>query len=183
MFQINYEVLEEEKNRITRLRNISELDNGVNTVVGQFQLVFNNNVDGFVDKDIPYDGEFLIIWFRLLNDVLMYLKMYKFATIYEPDTDDIWLEFNYNDSSNQIKVKQIRVEKQACVTSFIEKTPRDYNKVFWQDSIKKDEFYNTIIKSTGRFIEDILSINELMSELNEFKELEDRYIKSQGIIL
>lgn len=46
MFQVNYNTLDKEKKRITEVRDISEFENGVNTIVGQFQLVFNERKSG-----------------------------------------------------------------------------------------------------------------------------------------
>lgn len=181
MFQIKYEILDDEKKRISGIKNISEFENDFNTVVGQIQLMFNDRVEGFVDKEIPYDGELLITWFQLLNDAILYLKNYRFATIYKPDTDNIWLEFVLKDSS--IEVTQIRAEEQKHVENLIENTPRKVSEVLWHESIRKDEFYSTILAETESLIKRILSVNELMSRSHELMKLEKKYLVSQEIQL
>ncbi len=118
----------------------------------------------------------MITWLRLLNESLLYLDTHGFATMYEPDTDDIWLEFGAN--ANRIRVSRIRAEKQKCVTSYIEGTPKRKVKVFWHEDVSKDEFYDSILKVTAQFIEDVLSVNKLMAESNEFKKLESSYSKA-----
>lgn len=176
MFKISYEILDNERFRISKVNNINNFENDVNTIVGQIQLVFQENFIGFLDKEIPYEGEFLITWLRLLNESILYLDTHGFATMYEPDTDDIWLEFGEN--ANQIRVSRIRAEKQEYVTSYIDSIPKNKVEVFWHEDVSKDEFYDSILKVTALFIEDVLSMNKLMAESNEFKNLESSYSKA-----
>ncbi len=42
--------------------------------MGQIQLKCNEKEIGFVDTEIPYDGELLIVWFQELNEVLIQMK-------------------------------------------------------------------------------------------------------------
>lgn len=176
MFKISYEILDNERFRISKINDINDFENDVNTIIGQIQLVFQEKVIGFVDKEIPYEGEFLIIWLTLLNESMLYLDTYGFATIYEPDTDDIWLEFEKN--INQIRVSRIRAEKQEYVTSYIESIPKAEVEVFWSQYVSKNEFYDSILKVTALFIEDVLSINKLIAKSNQFKKLENSYFKA-----
>lgn len=176
MFKISYEILDNERFRISKVNSINDFEMDVNTIVGQIQFLFQKNAIGFVDKEIPYEGEFLMTWLSLLNKAMLYLCTYGFATIYEPDTDDIWLEFEEN--ANQIRVSRIIAEKQEYITSYIESTPKIKVGVFWNEDVSKDEFYGSILKITDLFIKDVLSINKLIAESNEFNKLESSYFKA-----
>ncbi|MCT4543791.1 MAG: hypothetical protein N4A63_09630 [Vallitalea sp.] len=181
MFLINYGILEDEKNRISRINQISEFEDDVNTIMGEIQLIFNNTVEGFVDVEIPYSGEFLIIWFKRLNDALINLNHGSFVTIKIPDSDNIWLEFEMKD--DEVLVSQIKAKNQKYIRDFIEDSPRERSEFIWSERISKVELYETIIDSTSILIGDILSINELISEYCELKELEAKYMKSKGLSL
>ncbi|TYQ14542.1 UNVERIFIED_CONTAM: hypothetical protein Cloal_0884 [Acetivibrio alkalicellulosi] len=179
MFSINYEILEEEKNRISEINHMREFEGDVNTIMGQIQLVFNKTIEGFVDNDIPSSSEFLITWFKLLNDVLIQLKAHSFVTINLPASDSIWLEFDLN--NEEVVVSQIKAEKELYVKNFVVNSPKKRSELFWCEIISKDELYKTILNSTSNLIKDILSINKLISESKEFKELEDKYMKAKGV--
>jgi hypothetical protein len=178
MFLINYEILEEEEDRISKLNNLLEFESDVNTVMGQIQLIFNNTEEGFVDKDIPYSGEFLITWFKRLNDVLIQLKEYAFVAMKLPDSDNIWLEFKLN--NEEVLISEIKAEKEIHLENFIVNLPKKRSEFFWCESISKDELFNTILDTTKNFMKDVLAINQLLAESKEFKELEDKYNKIQG---
>lgn len=180
MFLINYEILEEEKNRILKFKNIMEFESDVNTIMGQIELIFNNRKEGFVDKDIPLSGEFLITWFKRLNDALIQLKISSFVAIEIPDSDSIWLEFKLD--NEEVLISEIRAEKEMNIEKFIVNIPKKRRELFWCESISKDELFNTILNTTSNFIKDILAINELISELEEFNDLEDKYIKARSIL-
>ncbi|MBW6411918.1 hypothetical protein [Clostridium weizhouense] len=177
MFLINYEILDEEKNRILNLNNIIEFEDDVNTVMGQIQLIFNNTKEGFVDKDIPFSGEFLITWFKRLNDAIIQLKESSFVAIEQPDSDNIWLEFELN--NNEVLISQIKAEKEMHIDKFVVNLPKKRNELFWCESIPKDKLFNTILATTRKFMRDILAINQLLYESKEFKELEDKYMKAK----
>ena len=156
MFLINYGILDEEKNKILKLKNIKEFDSDISDIMGQIELIFNNSKEGFVDKDIPYSGEFLIAWFNRLNSVVIQLKIDTFTAMELPDSDNVWLEFKVD--NEKVLVSETRAEK---------------------TNIDKYELVDTIIDTADSFIKDILSINELFSESKEFKRLEDKYIKAK----
>ncbi|WP_291584083.1 hypothetical protein [Clostridium sp. UBA6640] len=180
MFLINYEILEDEKNRIFKLNNIMEFESDVNTVMGQIQLIFNNTKEGFVDKDIPFSGEFLITWFKRLNDALIQLKESSFVAIELSDSDSIWLEFKLN--NEEVLISEIKAEKEMHIEKFIVNLPKRRSELFWCESISKDELFNTILDTTNNFMKDILAINQLLAESKEFKELEDKYIKAKNCL-
>lgn len=177
MFLINYEIPDEEKNRILKLDNIIEFEEDVNDVMGQIQLTFNNTKEGFVDKNIPYNGEFLIAWFKRLNDAIIQLKDSSFVAIEQPDSDNIWLEFKLN--NNEVLIRQIKAEKEININKFVVNLPKKRKVLFWCESILKDELFNTILVTTRKFMTDILGINQLLYESKEFKELKDKYIKAK----
>ena len=177
MFSINYEILEEEKNRILKLKDVMEFESDVNTIMGQIELIFNNRKEGFVDKDIPFSGEFLITWLKRLNDVLIQLKISQFVAMELPDSDSIWFEFQLD--NEEVLISEIRSEKEIDIEEFIVNMPKKRREFFWCESISKEELFNTILNTTSNFIKDILEINELISESKEFKELEDKYIKAK----
>ncbi|MDS0526632.1 hypothetical protein NNC19_13150 [Clostridium sp. SHJSY1] len=178
MFLINYEILEEEKKRISNLNNIVEFESDVNTVMGQIELIFNNTKEGFVDKDIPFSGEFLITWFKRLNDALSQLKASSFVTIKIPDSDRIWFEFKL--VNEEVLISKVRAEKEIHIEKFILNLPKSRSEIFWCESISKDELYNTILCTTNNFMKDIWAINQLIVESKEFKELKDKYIKAKN---
>lgn len=177
MFLINYGILDEEKNRILKLKNIKEFDSNISEIMGQIELIFNNSKEGFVDNDIPYSGEFLITWFNRLNSVLIQLKTDSFVAMELPDSDNIWLEFKVD--NEKVLVSKTRAEK-TNIDKFVVNLPKRRKELFWCESISKDELVDTIIDTTGSFIKDILSINELLSESKEFKRLKDKYIKAKA---
>ena len=181
MFKINWGILDEEKRRISQIKHIDEFENNLNTIVGQFRIDINNITEGFVDTDIPYDGEFIVTWLQLLNDAIQYISLYSFASIYEPDTDNVWMEFSLE--KNIIQVSQIRAEQQKYVEKFIEKTPRKPIKYYWCDRILKNEFQSTVLCVTKDFIDYILELNEIMSQSKEIKLLEEKYYNAKGIML
>lgn len=178
MFLINYEILEEERNRIMQLNNLMEFQLDMNNVMGQIELIFNNTKEGFIDKDIPFSGEFLITWFNRLNDVLIQLKESSFVEMELPDSDSIWFEFKLK--NEEVLVSEIKAEKEMHIEKFIVNEPKKRIELFWQESISKDELFNTILDTTNNFMKDILAINELLAESKEFKELEGRYLKSKN---
>lgn len=178
MFIVNYVIHNEEIKRILQISNIQEFEDDVNTIMGQIQLIFNKVEEGFIDKDIPYEGEFLITWFKLLNDVLIQLKGTQFVAMNLPDRDNVWLEFNLK--NEEVIVSKIKAEKEMHIKTFIVNSPKIREELFWCEIISKYELYKTVLESTRNFIKDILSINELLAESKEVKELEAKYIKAKG---
>ena len=74
MFCIEYEILDGEKNRLSSIKRIEEFESDFNTIVGQIHLVCNSEEIGFVDREIPYDGEFILTWLQRLNTVILGLQ-------------------------------------------------------------------------------------------------------------
>lgn len=176
MFSVRYLMLDDEIERIREIKSISDFENDIDTVVGQIQLSFTNNSIGFVDEDIPYNGEFIVTWLRLLNEAVVFLEEYGFATIHEPDSDNIWLEFQK--SEEELSVKRAKVDKQKLVLSHIEKLPKNYVEVFWKDKVSKREFYNSIQKVTNDFLVEISKVNPLIKQSNDLQKLEKAYTEA-----
>ena len=122
MFAINYEILEEERNRIMQLNNLMEFQFDINNVMGQIELIFNTTKEGFIDKDIPFSGEFLITWFNRLNEVLIQLKEHSFVEMKLPDSDSIWFEFKLE--NEEVIVSEIKAEKEIHIEKFIVNEPK-----------------------------------------------------------
>ncbi|WP_379127247.1 hypothetical protein [Paenibacillus sp. sgz500958] len=172
MFQIEYEILDCEIKRISIVNDLYEFENDLNTIVGQIQLKFNGREEGFVDRDIPYEGEFLITWVQLLNEAIVYLKEYGFATIFKPDSDNIWFEFALHD--NIVEVSKIRAEKQKLVPNMIEKVPHAQSEFFWSEFVTIEEFYETILTVSEKLLKHIGSINKLILDSRELIKLKEK---------
>ncbi|WP_432663380.1 hypothetical protein R9X47_22715 [Wukongibacter baidiensis] len=181
MFYINYLVLDDEKERLSSIKDFRDFENDMDTVVGQIQLSFTNNSIGFVDIDIPYDGEFIVTWLRLLNEAIIYIEKYNFATIYEPDTNNLWLEFySYNE---RIKVTRTRVEHQKIVPSHIEKSPQNHIETLWNDNVSKRVFYDVILKVTSEFINEIKSLNPIVVNSRNLRKLIASHNKAVELVM
>lgn len=178
MFKVEYGILDEEKKRIAEVRNISEFEKDLNTVVGQIEIIFNDRQLGFVEMDVPYDGEYLITWFKWFNEVIFYLKNFGFATMYESDTDNFWLEFLLKD--NIIEVREIKADDNN-IKGYVHNTPLKAIEVEWNESIRRDEFYSAILDKTENLINTILSLNKLMAESQEVIDLQKKYFRSKNV--
>lgn len=165
MFDIKYLILEDEKERILSISDINEFENSIDTVVGQVEITFAEHKIGFVHYDVPYDGEFIVLWLMRLNEAAIYLQKYGFATICKPSSDTMWIEFNVIE--NEIFVSLIRTKPKKLLFSSIEKTPNIEAELLWSDKIKKDEFYCVIQNVTLKFLKEIKSLNELTYQLRD----------------
>ncbi len=169
MFKINYEILESERDRLKSINDFTIFEDDVSTIHGQIQISVTNKLIGFVDKDIPYEGELLTMWFQLLNEALYVLETNGFVTIYEPDSVDIWIEFQL--ITSDIYIRRIRAENSVGFSSLIDCKPKVNKEVFWSEKVNKMVVYKSIIESTNIFVEDILSLNGLLGELGDIKKL------------
>ena len=102
----------------------------------------------------------------------------KKSHLYQLLTYSIWFEFKLK--NEEVLVSEIKAEKEMHIEKFIVNEPKKRIELFWQESISKDELFNTILDTTNNFMKDILAINELLAESKEFKELEGRYLKSKN---
>jgi len=168
MFLINYLILYEEKTRLSNIDSISKLDNEGLDVYGQFKITFNSVEEGFIDSDVPYEGELLIEWFTRLNQALINLYRDNFVTFAEPDSGIIWYEFELKDN---VEIRQIQSSGQMGFESIMGSEPRDKRDLVWCETISREELYCTIITSTENFIREILLLNKLLGNTYELKEL------------
>lgn len=76
------------------------------------RVILNNTKEGFYHKDIPCGDELLLIWFTLLNDILILLKVHSFAAMHEPENDR-WFEFYLE--NEEVVVSKIRAETEIHV--------------------------------------------------------------------
>lgn len=178
MFCINYEIIEEEKKRLSNIKEF-EIESELEPVEAQIHLIFNNEEIGFIDKEIPYDGELIIMWLEELNEVIIQLKTNKFATMWIPDSADIWLEFKMIDEI--ILVNQIRVKKEVHVEKIVDNMPKKQEELFWSESISREEFFRGIFVTTSRFIQDISLLNELLLKSKRIIKLENTLKKAKQI--
>lgn len=179
MFAIKYEILDEGKNRLSNIKNIKEFELEFNSITGQIQLICNDKKIGFVDKEIPYEGEFLLIWLQRLNEVIIHLNSNSFVTMSIPDSANIWLEFKAID--NMILITKIRAKKEMHVQEFILNMPKEKDQCFWNEYILRKEFVSIVLESTDKFIKELASINEILLEAREVIELENLFQKAKEL--
>ena len=169
MFCIEYEILDSEKNRLSSIKKIEEFEADFNTIVGQMHLVCNHEEIGFVDRDIPYEGEFVLTWLQRLNAVIMELQSNNFVTMSIPDSANIWLEFKKIDK--MILVTQIRAKAERYVQESVIIIPKMREECCWTEHILIKEFNEKILMTTDKFIKEIVSINELLLAAREVIDL------------
>lgn len=174
MFCIEYEILEEEKARLSNVKEF-ELDN----IAGQMRLVFNDKEIGFVDKEIPYDGELLLTWFQKLNEVIIQLRASDFITMWLPDSTNIWLEFK--SISKIILISKIRAEAENHIEKTITNVPKKREEIFWSESIEKENFLEEVFESTNKLIQESILLNRLLLESKELVELKNTYEEAKHI--
>lgn len=177
MFCIEYDILDGEKNRLSSLKEIEEFESDFNTIAGQIHLKFNNEEIGFVDGEIPYDGEFVLTWLQRLNTVIKELQSNTFVTMSIPDSANIWLEFKKIDE--MLLVTQIRAKAERYVQESITNIPQKREECCWTEHILIKEFYEKILMTTYRFIKEIVSINELLLAAREVIELVNLFQKTK----
>lgn len=180
MFCIEYEILEHEKNRLSSFKGIEEFESDFNTIVGQIHLVCNSEEIGFVDREIPYDGEFILTWLQRLNTVILELQSNTFVTMSIPDSANIWLEFKKMDK--MILVTQIRAKAERHVQESVINIPQKREECCWTEHILIKEFNEKILMTTDRFIKEIVSINKLLLAAKEVIELENLYKKTKELL-
>ena len=169
MFLLDYLILEEEIERLSNITEIEEFEQDLNTVLGQIQIVFNNEKEGFVDKDIPLGNEFLITWFKRFDDVLIQLRSNEIVALNMPHRDSVWLEFQMKNKF--IEVSKVKAAKQNNVYNFIETKPVNRAEILWKQAIKKEPFFKEILNKTENLLKDILLINPILAESVEIKAL------------
>ncbi|AGF55468.1 hypothetical protein B0P06_000438 [Clostridium saccharoperbutylacetonicum] len=177
MFSIEYLILKEEIERVSNITNIKEFDTELNTIEGQISLSFNDEIEGFVDKDIPYADELLFTWFKRLNKVLIYLQTNEFVALSIPERDNVWFEFKRKE--NLLVINKVKSEQQTSVYDFVTITPIKNIGVLWQEVIVMEEFYNKIINKTKKLLNDIKSYNAILVNSLEYKELKEILEKAQ----
>lgn len=169
MIKITYEILGSERERLKSINDVTLFEEEMSAIHGQFQMSVTNKLIGFVDKDIPYEGELLTTWFQLLNKALYVLETNGFVTIYEPDSLGIWIEFQL--ISSDILMRRIKAENNVGFSNLISCQPIVNSEVLWSEEVNKMETYNAIIEATDNYIKDVLSLNRMMTDLGEIKKL------------
>ncbi|GKX31173.1 hypothetical protein SH1V18_36530 [Vallitalea longa] len=180
MFNIKYELLDSELNRLRETTDLKEFELDVNEVVGQFQLSVNDRVEGFVDKDIPYEGEFVSEWIYLLNESIQCLDEEGFVSISAPDSNNIRYELELN--SEGLIVKKIRaLPKQILEHICIE--PVEQAEFFWKEIVSAKAFSHAVLEVTEQFLTQVEKANPFLLELEILLRLKQSFLKSKDIVL
>lgn len=167
MFRVEYAILSNEKNRLKQVEKIALFEEQLDEIEGQIYIMCNKNEIGFVDESIPYEGEFLVTWLRLLNSVILHLDSYGYFAMLIPDSADVWLEFKLMNKLVQVsEIKTLKEYEDTTMTKFIEN-----KKVSWSEKIEKNELFQEVLEKTEAFIQEIYSINKILVESRRIKRL------------
>lgn len=178
MFCINYEILENEKKSLSKIKSIEEFETNFGIIEGQIQLVCNDKEVGFVDKNIPYDGELLFTWFQKLNEVLVMLENNKSVMMWIPDSADLWIEFKKENA--RVTLSKVRVQSEGCVVKVITGLSKK-EELFWEESILVEELVEGIFTATSQFMQELHSLNPLLGKIEEVVKLEKVFEKAKQI--
>lgn len=167
MFRVEYTILSNEKNRLKQVEKIALFEEQLDEIEGQIYIMFNKNEIGFVDESIPYEGEFLVTWLRLLNSVILHLDSYEYFAMLIPDSADVWLEFKLINEVVQVsEIETLKEYEETTITKLIED-----KKAFWSENIEKDELFQSVLEKTEAFIQEVYSINKILVESRGIKRL------------
>ncbi len=167
MFLIEYDISDKEKERMRRINSIQEFEEQLDDIEGQISIECNKENIGFVNKDISYDGELLVTWFRQLNRVILYLRNNTYVAMIIPDSEDVWIEFEV--VKNNLQIREVRAAKKH--NEYIEITPLKKEKIFWSEDVGRKEVFHAIMQSTNRFIQEICLINKSLAESKNISTL------------
>ena len=155
MVEINYLIFEDERERITNALSVESFKKEYDDITGQFEIKFNSQVIGFIHKDIPYDGELLITWIKLLNRVAKRINNNKICSLDIPDYSRARYEFEQ--VNDVLKVREIEI--------FIEKgminPPEELS---WEELVEVEDFKKEVSRITTKFKLDIQEMNPLLPE-------------------
>lgn len=168
MFSINYLITDCEKDRLSRVQPHSPDTERID-VGGQIHLLFNSTEVGFIHNEVDFDLEPLTEWFEMLSQVMLQLINSEYVTMWVPESADVWLEFFA--VHKHITIRLVLVDKDMSVDRLVKKTPNIIKKTFWSEHILKMDFYNTVLTATKRYIEELVSINELLMECKDISDL------------
>lgn len=170
MFFFEYEIFDEEKERLKKIKSDREFELDFNNIVGQIQLQINDKTIGFVDKEIPYDGELILTWLKHLNSIIVQLDSSNYVAMTIPDSANVWIEFEEMDGI--LQVTKMQAIKEANDQQVIVNTPKKRDLIFWSEYLPRIVFFDVILESTNKFIQDIASINKILLNTRAFKELD-----------
>lgn len=181
MFCINYGLLKEERERLSNIKDINEFETDLDFIVGQIQLICNKSESGFVDTEIPYDGEFVSSWFEDLNKVLIQLKTESFVAMLKPDCADIWLEFETIDKT--LLISEICATPEGSIGKTVTNIPNKRTEILWSETISLEEFVKGIFETTDKYIKDIRSLNEILLDSRDMRGLINAFQKAKELWL
>ena len=180
MFNIKYELLESELNRLREITDLKEFELDMNEVVGQFQLFVNDRVEGFIDKDIPYEGEFVSEWIFLLNESIQCLDEKGFVSISAPDSNNIRYELELNNEGlivTKVRALPKQIREHICLE------PVEQEELFWKEIVSTKAFLHAVRKVTEEFLTQVEEINPFLLELKILLRLKQSFLKSKDIVL
>lgn len=174
MFALDYIIDQEQKDELKKVAIPDEFED----IFGRIQLVFNKRVEGIIDEDIPNIQELLTIWFRRLNEVVIYCNTNSYAAMKIPESFDVWLEFTLNDEV--INVKEVRVVQEK-IANFVVNNLIEIQEVFWEEVIEAQAFYQCIFNMTKQFLVEVQLINPILMKSTEIKAVEALYMQAKDI--
>lgn len=180
MFSIKYLLLTEEITRLTNINNLEEFIMDFDTIEGQVELTFNNTIEGFVDQDIPYDGELIISWFKRFNEVILLLNTSNYVIMKIPDSNRIWLKFQ--EDENILTVSKIKIIEQQSICNLVRVEPISEIATFWEETINKKQFQSEVVRASKELLDTIIAINNILVDSSEYIELKRLYEEAREFL-
>ena len=192
MVEINYLIFQDERERITNALSVESFKTECNDIAGQFEVKFNSKVIGFVHKEIPCDGEFLITWIKLLNRVAKRISNNKICRLDIPEYPRAIYEFEQMNDVLKVRGIEVFIEKSMSnppeelsweelvgvedfdkEVEFIEKSMSNPpEELSWEELIGVEDFKKEVNRITTKFKLDIQAMNPLLAEAL----LDDKYM-------
>ncbi|WP_139488797.1 hypothetical protein [Brevibacillus dissolubilis] len=170
MFTIRYKIIHDE---FVDYRTIDLCDFETNhgDIEGSLELCFHDKTVGFLDDDFPAIPEWLVVWFRDLLTVSLYLLSHDYVAYKLPEASRIWLEFKR--SGDDLIVSLVEdVPREEITNHFIVEPLGEFQKSDWSGvRIKREQFLREIIDQTEGFLEEIRTINPCLLQSTALQKL------------
>lgn len=162
MFVVNARIVSD----IERLKKISveEFDSDKVDIEGFFQLIFNDNKQGYYHcNKLRYgeEGEELItLNFKLLIDVAMKLKKNQYVAVGLIENNCVWLEFTRKGDILVVNKAELKEIYSSLCLGSIEEDRGYFIYPYWRDvEISYKEFIDEISKKVILYLDEIAQIN------------------------
>lgn len=170
MFTIRHKILNQTIEEIEELSLDEFRDEFDEDIEGQIQINFDGKTIGYVNDEIPFAEEWLILWLTKLNKAINILNKFNYVAFYIPDTDNIWIELKVND--NFIDVRKVKLKLKNIDKLLVEKPIDEFEKYDWDGTtINKNEFIDNILQDSKILIDEISKINYKLMEAESIKNL------------